>query len=115
MEPNTTPPLQSDSKTWAILAHLVPLVGFAILGPLIVYLIKKDEDPFVRAHAAEALNFNISLAIYSIISFVLVLILIGFFMLIGIAIFAFIAAIVAAVKASNGELYRYPLTIRLVT
>lgn len=107
--------LKSDSKMWAIAAHLVPLFGFALLGPLVVYLVKKDDDPFVRNHAAEALNFQISLAIYAVISAVLVLLFIGILMLIALAIFAFVFAILAAIKASNGEFYKYPLTIRFVS
>ena len=107
--------LKSDSKIWAIAAHLLPLAGFALLGPLVVYLVKKDDDPFVRDHAAEALNFQISVTIYAVVSGVLVLLFIGIFMLIALVIFALVASILAAIKASNGELYRYPFTIRLVT
>ncbi|MBT8207167.1 MAG: DUF4870 domain-containing protein [Acidimicrobiia bacterium] len=107
--------LKSDSKIWAIAAHLVPLAGFALLGPLVVYLIKKDEDAFVRSHASEALNFQISVAIYAVISAILILLFVGILMLIGLAIFALVASILAAIQASNGERYRYPLTIRFVS
>lgn len=107
--------LKSDSKTWAIIAHVLPLLGFALIGPLVVYLIKKDDDPFVRHHAAEALNFQISLTIYAIISGILVLLFIGIIMLLALAVFALVFTIIAAIRASNGELYSYPMTIRLVT
>ncbi len=110
-----TPTLQSDSKTWAILAHLIPLLGFSFIPPLIIYLIKKDEDAFVAHHAREALNFQITLIIYGIISGILVLVIIGIFLLIALAIGALVLAIIAAVAASNEQMYRYPAIIRLVT
>jgi uncharacterized Tic20 family protein len=104
----------SDSRGWSAAAHLIPLLGLSFLGPLIVWLIKRDEDPFVEEHAREALNFQISVLIYAIISGFLVIIVIGIFLLIALAIFAFVVSIIAAIKAANGELYRYPLTIRLI-
>lgn len=107
--------LKSDSKIWAIAAHLVPLAGVPLLGPLVVYLVKKDDDPFVRNHAAEALNFQISVTIYAFVSAILVLLFVGILMLIALGILVLVASILAAIKASNGELYRYPLTIRLVS
>lgn len=108
------PTLASDSKTWAIIAHVGPLVGFGFIVPLVVYLIKKGEDPFVEHHGREALNFQITLLIGFVISAVLIIVIIGIFMLIAVGIAAVVFAIIAAVKASNGELYEYPLSIRLV-
>jgi uncharacterized Tic20 family protein len=118
--------VRQDSRTWAIAAHLSALIGLVIgfnfLGPLVVYLVKRDEDPYVRAHAAEALNFNLSAFIYAIVGgFVLVILIV---LLVGILLIplAFAAVIgwivlviLAAVKAGRGELYRYPLTIRFVS
>ena len=127
--PATTPPAfpqpRPDSRNWAMAAHLSALigliVGFGFLGPLVVYLVRRD-DPYVRAHAAEALNFNLSVLIYALIGgFVLVIliILIVGLLLIPVAIAAFVAWIVlvvlAGVKASRGEAYRYPVTIRFVS
>ncbi|MCB1076963.1 MAG: DUF4870 domain-containing protein, partial [Verrucomicrobiae bacterium] len=83
-----------------------------VIGPLIVWLARKDESPFVSEHAKEALNFQISLLIYLAISVPLALFLIGFALLFVIPIFGLIFTIVAAVKASDGSGYRYPLTIR---
>ena len=116
---------RADAKTWAMVAHLSALAGavvaLAFLGPLVVYLIKRDDDPFVRQQAAEALNFNLSWLIYTIVGGILLVI--GIVLLVGIvliplAIAAGIAwlvlVIVAAVKAGKGEPYRYPLTIRFV-
>jgi uncharacterized Tic20 family protein len=80
-----------------------------------VLLVKGKDSAFVRRHSVESLNFQISLLIYLAISFVLVFVLIGFFMLAAVGIFALIVIILATVKAANGEDYRYPLCIRLVS
>lgn len=114
----------SDSTGWAALAHLSALValvvGFVFVGPLIVYLVKKD-DPFVRRHAAEALNFNLSVTIYAVVGSIVMILLM--FVLVGLLLIPFAIAavvawivfvIIAGVKASRGEDYRYPLTIRFV-
>lgn len=101
----------SESRGWAVAAHLLPLIGLFLIGPLIVWLIKREEDPFVEEHSREALNFQISILIYGII---MVITIIGLILLIPLAIFAFVAEVVAAIKAANGDKFRYPLTIRLV-
>ncbi len=112
---------------WALIAHLSALSGLAfpvvgnIAGPLIVYLVKGDTMPFARQEAKEALNFNISWAIWVavlwVVAIVLMLVLVGF-LLIPVAIIAHIAwvilAIVGALKANEGRPYRYPLTMRLI-
>jgi uncharacterized Tic20 family protein len=120
------PAVSSDSRNWAVAAHLSALaamiVALAFLGPLVVYLVKKDEDPFVRHHSAEALNFQLSWLLYGLVGgFVLVLliVLIVGLVLIPLAIAAAVAwlvlIVVAAVHAGRGERYRYPLTIRFVS
>ena len=115
---------RDDSRNWAVAAHLSALlslvIGISFVGPLVIYIAKKD-DPFVRRHAAEALNFNLSVLLYAIVlgiaTFVLIFVVVGL-ALIPVLILGFIAWIVlvcfAAVKAGQGEEYRYPLTIRLV-
>ena len=104
----------SDSRAWAAAAQLLPLFGAYVLGALIIWLIKRDEDPFVEESAREALNFQLSMLIYGLASAVLIIILIGVVMLFAIGIFSFVMAIYAGIKAANGELYRYPLTMRMV-
>ncbi len=104
----------SDSRGWAVAAHLLPLVSLAIIGPLFVWLIKRDEDEFVEAHAREALNFQLSMLIYGLISALLIIVLIGIVLLLAVGISAFVFAIIAAIKAANGESYEYPLTMRMV-
>jgi uncharacterized protein len=122
-----TPPsaIPSESRNWAMGAHLSALIaafvgGLSLLGPLIVWLIKKDEDAFVAHHAKEALNFNISVLIYMAAAIVLSIVTlgIGLIVVVPVGILAFlgwlVVTILAAVKASNGEGYRYPVTIRLI-
>jgi len=115
---------RDDSRSWALGAHLSALlsffIGFPFVGPLVVYLAKKD-DPFVRRHAAEALNFNLSVMLYAFVlgvaTFVLIFFVVGL-ALIPVLILGFVAWIVfvciAAAKAGQGQEYRYPLTIRFV-
>jgi len=114
-EPSDTPIPKSDAKGWAVAAHLLPLVGIYIFGALIIWLIQRDDDEFVEEHAREALNFQISMSLYFIVSMVLILVLIGIVMVIALAIFSLVMSIIAGVKAANGERYRYPLTIRMVS
>lgn len=110
---------QATERNWTMLCHLSSLSGLIIpfgflLGPFIIWLIKKNELPSVDAHGKEALNFNLSILIYSIVAGLLALVLIGFAFLAVIFLVWIICTIVAAVKASNGELYRYPVTIRML-
>ena len=112
--PNIPAPSDSSDKLLAILCHLSFLFGLGFLLPLIVYLVKRNESAFVRAHASEVLNFHISLLIYAICAAVLILVLIGIPLLILIGLFGFVCAIIGAVKASNNEYYFYPLTLRFI-
>jgi uncharacterized Tic20 family protein len=99
----------------ALIQRAITLIPFgSIVGPLIIWLIKKDEMPFVDDQGKEALNFNISMTIYGLISVLLVFVLIGFILLVVLGIAWLVLAIVAAVKANEGIAYRYPLTLRLV-
>ena len=105
----------SDDRTFAVLSHLLTVVpGVGILGPLIIYLIKNKESQFVSIHAKESLNFQITILILYFISILLVILLIGFLLLWLIGIVNVILAIVAALRASEGKLYKYPFNIRLI-
>jgi uncharacterized Tic20 family protein len=97
----------SDERTIALLSHVLCFV-VGILAPLIIYLVKKDESPYVAAHAKESLNFQITFWIVFCLVFLTV---IGIFV---VGIFATILVIVATIRASEGKLYRYPFTIRFV-
>jgi uncharacterized Tic20 family protein len=102
-----------------MLAHLAAFAFFIcpfgnVIGPLVVWLVKRDQSAFVADQGKEALNFNISVLLAALVCGVLVFILIG--ILLGVALFIFWLAmtIVAAIKASEGARYRYPFTLRLV-
>ena len=101
--------------------HLSALAGFVIpglghvFGPLIVWLIKRGESPEIDAHGKEALNFQISMLLCNVVAGVLCLVLIGFFLLAALHILNVIFVLIAAVKASEGQMYRYPLTLRFIS
>ncbi len=108
------PPLSpSDEKLWAVLTHLGGLV-FWFLAPLVTYLILKDRGPFVRAHTATALNFQITITLALIVSAMLSVVGIGVLLFLAVGIIDLVFAIIAAVKAGNGEWYRYPVAITFV-
>ncbi len=113
--PAVPEPVPSESRGWATAAHLIPLIGFGFLAPLIIWMMKREEDPFVEYHAREALNFQITLIIYVLASFALMFVLIGFITIVVVLIFALVVMVIAGIKASNGEFYRYPLIFRFVT
>lgn len=117
METTPTPPCiqpNGTQKLWSVLSHLACLIGLGIIFPLIVYLVMRKEDEYVRANSASALNFQLSLLIYAIVCIPFVWLLIGIPMLILLSIAGIILAIIAAVKASDGTCYKYPLTIPFV-
>ncbi|MDO9376217.1 MAG: DUF4870 domain-containing protein [Bacteroidota bacterium] len=100
----------SDEKTMAILAHALTLVVW-IFAPLIIYLVKKDESGFVREHAKESLNFQITLYIVLIGLFITI---IGILLMWIVGLVALVLVIIASIKASEGKVYRYPFTLRLI-
>ncbi|MYL46784.1 DUF4870 domain-containing protein [Virgibacillus halodenitrificans] len=102
-----------DDRLFSMLIYVLSF-PFPVLGPLLIWLFKREESEFVDYHGKEYFNFLVSFTIYGIISGILVLILIGILMLIILGIIVFILTIVAAVKAYQGEKYRFPLTIHFV-
>ncbi|OUC91755.1 DUF4870 domain-containing protein [Streptosporangium minutum] len=104
----------SDDTTMAMLAHLLGLLTWFV-GPLVVYFVKKDDSPYVRDQAAEALNFQLTLMIAYFVSWILAFVLIGFILMFVVWIGSITLMIVAAVAASRGERYRYPLNIRFIS
>jgi uncharacterized Tic20 family protein len=110
---------EKDAKLWGMLCHLAALAGFIIplgtvIGPLIIWLIKKNDSPFVDDQGKESLNFQITVLIAAVVSVILMIILIGFFLLIAVGLTDLIFIIIASVKANNGEQYRYPFAIRFI-
>lgn len=117
--PTTAPVLTSEERSWAAGCHLSAFAGFCtgigfVLGPLIVWLLKKDFSKFVDDQGKEALNFQLTMLILVIVSFFLIIVLIGIPMLIVLAILNLIFTIIAGVKASEGVAYRYPINFRLI-
>lgn len=108
-----------DEKMWAMFAHISAVAGFVfpfgnIIGPLLIWILKKEEFPFVNDQGKESLNFQISITIYILISVILVFVVIGIPLLIILGIFALIMTIIGGINAYDGKAYRYPITIRLV-
>lgn len=116
-EPTALP--TPDERTWAMVGHLAALAGFVvpfgnIIGPLVVWLAKREQSVFVGTEAKEALNFNITLAIGGIVCVLLLQLSIGVLFAALLAIFWLVMTIIAALKANEGIAYRYPFTLRLV-
>src|SRR5688500_18205729 len=106
--PVMTETSQKPDRTWDLLCHLLALAGFVVplgnlLGPLIIWLIKKDQIPSVDAHGKESLNFQISMTIYAIIAALSIFAIVGIVLLPAVLITNLVLVIVASVKASNGE------------
>jgi uncharacterized Tic20 family protein len=125
------PAAPTTSRTWEVLCHLSSLIMFLgvpfgnILGPLIVWLLKRSESPAIDLHGRESLNFQISLTLYLLaftaVTVALMFVLVGFLLIPALIVVAclgpvidLVFVIIASVRASNGEPYRYPLTIRFI-
>ncbi|MGD8785934.1 MAG: DUF4870 domain-containing protein [Phycisphaerales bacterium] len=118
----TTGEVSKDARMWAMFCHLGGLAGLlpisvaigSVIAPLIIWQIKKQDSPFIDENGKEALNFQISISIYALICIPLFLVCVGPFLLGAVYIFNLVFLLIAAIKANNGESYRYPLTIRFV-
>jgi uncharacterized protein len=111
---------QHNERTWAMFCHLSAFAGFiipfgGIIGPLVVWSIKKDQYPLVDDQGKEAVNFSISMILYYIIAGILILVLLGIPLLVALFFFRLIIIVVAAIKANEGVRFRYPLNIRFIT
>jgi hypothetical protein len=109
----------SQAWTWDMLCHLSALAGYVIpfgniIGPVLVWQIKKTEFPSVDVHGKEAVNFQISVLIYTFVSILLTFVLIGIPLLVATVIGNLVLIVIASIKANNGETFRYPLTIRFI-
>ncbi len=108
-----------DSRQWGMIAHLSALIGFIIpfgnlIGPLVVWQTKKDM-PFVVDQGKEALNFQITVVIAVFVCLLLSLVVVGLLLLPVVGIGALVLTVLAGIKANNGEAYRYPFTLRLIS
>lgn len=114
--PVGTPP----DRTWNVLVHLSALCGYIIplghvLGPLLVWQLKKDTAPDVIPHGKEAVNFQLSCLLWAVIAGLLVFAVIGIPLLVAVGLMNVICVVIAAIKANNGTVWRYPLTIRFIS
>ncbi len=126
METSSNPPLPpnipaiANARTWSSLCHASALLGVFLhfpghlIPPLVVWLLKRNDSPEIDAHGKEAVNFQISMLIYNIVAAVFCLILIGFLFLAVLWVLNAVLVIVAAIQASDGKFYRYPMTIRFI-
>lgn len=109
----------AEARTYGMLCHLSALAGYIIpvgniIGPLIFWLLKRDQHPFVNEQGKESLNFQISVLIYALLAGLLCIVFIGLLLLPLIGIGSLVFIIIASVRANAGESYRYPLTIRFI-
>lgn len=103
----------NEERTFAAVIYAISFFT-AFIGPVIIWLLKKNESEFIDYHGKEYLNFLISYSVYAVISTVLMFVLIGFILIWIVGVFAFIFTIVAAVKAYEGKEYQIPLVFRLI-
>jgi len=125
------PPADSDElppgfpetweRNWAVFCHLGGFAGLVLPGigqviaPLVLWLLRREQSAFVDHHGREALNFQISMTLYAIVAAALMWLLIGFLLIFVVLGVQFVFMVIASVAASQGERYRYPLTLRLIT
>ncbi len=126
--PSPTPPPQGGGgitvRNWTVIAHLSAFSGIVtaglgcVVGPLLVWLLKGKDDPRIEAHAKAALNFQISMLIYMIVplifTFTIILMFIGLPLMSVLGLFDLVCVIIATVKASNGEMFNYPFSLKLI-
>jgi uncharacterized Tic20 family protein len=108
-----------QEKQWALICHLSGLSGYLIpfgniIIPIVIWSMKKEEMPMVDEHGKEVINFQLSITIWIIISGLLIILLVGIPMLIVLVILQVVLVIIGALKADNGQLYKYPMTIRFI-
>lgn len=108
-----------EARQWAMFCHFAAFLGMIfpfgnLLGPLIIWQLKKETDPFIDAQGKEALNFQITVSLAMVASMFLMLLVIGFALIGLVAVGALILTIIAGIKANEGVAYRYPFTWRLI-
>lgn len=112
--------IDKQTRTWSMLLHLsllanaiAPLAG--VIAPIIIWQVKKDELPGIDAHGKMAMNFIITMFIYTVIAGILVFVVIGVFLLMALALIGIVLPIIAAIKANEGEVWEYPLVFKFLT
>lgn len=111
-------PITPEDRNWAVAAHIGSLLtawfAFGFIAPLIVLLVRGPSSPFVRRHAVESLNFQLNALVISIVCAILFIIFIGFILIAVYGVFVLVCMILGTIRASAGEEYRYPLTLRVI-
>jgi uncharacterized Tic20 family protein len=108
-----------ETRRWAAATHIAAIAGYVIpfgniIGPLLVWQLKKEDGQLIDDQGKESVNFQITVSIAMLVSALLTLILIGFLLIFVIGLGALILVVIAAIKANDGEAYRYPLTLRFI-
>jgi uncharacterized protein len=116
--PGQAPLPPDQERLWAMLAHLLSFVAAYIalgfIAPLAVLLVFGPRSAYVRAHAVESLNFNLTWLVYAVVGVLLIILGIGILILLALGIAYVVFIIIASVRANNGEFFRYPLTVRFI-
>jgi uncharacterized protein len=111
--------IAADDRNWSVAAHLGSFVtawfALGLIAPLVVLLLKGSSSPYVRRQAVESLNFQINALVYSVVFGLLMFLLIGFVLLPLYGIFYVVCVVLATIRASNGEEFRYPFTVRVIS
>jgi len=119
-QPKPLSPEEKQQRLWAMLCHLTALSCFLwipfgnILGPLVIWLIKRNDIPLVDSEGKKSLNFQISITIYAAVAGLLCFVIIGIPILIALLIFDFVIVTKSAIRASEGKYQEYPITIRFI-
>ena len=108
-----------EQRTWAMFCHLSALAGLlfpfgSVIGPLIVWLVKKEEMPLVAEHGRKSLNFQLTMMIAYIVCFMLMFVVVGVILLPLVALFSLIMVVVSAIKANDGKEIKYPMAIEFI-
>ena len=117
--PPTEHAITPEDRNWAMAAHVGSLVSawlaLGLFAPLLVLLLKGESSPYVRRHAVESLNFQLNALVYIVVFALLIFVLVGLVLLPLYGIFYLVVVVVATMRASSGDEYRYPLTVRLIS
>ncbi len=105
--------ISKEERLFAAAIYILSLFS-AFIGPLIIWILKKDESNFIDFHGKEYFNFLISISIYIIVSGLLTIILIGYLGIVAVTVYTFVFTIIAAIKSYDGEHYKIPFTIRIL-
>ena len=125
MSDRVTPPqippesMSKNEENMGMLCHLLALSGYFIpfghlVGPLVIWMVKREEMPFVDSQGKESLNFQLSMTLYAIVAAISIFLLIGFLLLPAVIVFDLVCVILASIETANGKPYHYPLCIRFI-